>query len=93
MRHFRHKDYRNAVLDAVISVLDKIRAKTGLKMDGDDLCNRAFSPNSPILLVADVSTESGRSDQLGFMLLCKGAYQSIRNPKAQQLSTLFSRAS
>jgi hypothetical protein len=39
------------------------------------------------LIVSDLSTESGRSDQKGFIQILQGAYLSVRNPKAHSLKT------
>lgn len=76
---------RSAVLDAFITVFDLIRARTGLQLDGSDLAGRAFSLADPRLIVSELDTESGKSDQKGFLLLLQGAYQSIRNPKAHSI--------
>jgi uncharacterized protein (TIGR02391 family) len=43
---------------------------------------RAFSPNNPILKFNDVSDQSGRDEQKGFMMLFSGAVSGLRNPRA-----------
>src|ERR1051325_604415 len=78
---------RNAVLDAFIAVFDLIRERTGLDLDGAELVGKAFSLSEPMLIVSDLSTESGRSDQKGFIQILQGAYLSVRNPKAHSLKT------
>jgi uncharacterized protein (TIGR02391 family) len=85
IKHFISGDYRNAVLDAIVSVFDQIRAKTGLDLDGDNLCGRVFSLGNPILVLSELETESGRNDQSGFMEIFKGFYRGVRNPKAHSL--------
>lgn len=85
LRHYHAGDYRNAVLDAVTALFDLLRSKTGLAIDGDDLCNRAFSPNRPVLIFSELETESGLNDQRGFMDIFKGFYRGVRNPKAHSL--------
>lgn len=85
IRHYHAGDYRNAALDAVTALFDMLRAKTGLSIDGDDLCNRAFSPKKPLLILSELDTQSGLNDQQGFMEIFKGFYRGVRNPKAHSL--------
>jgi hypothetical protein len=59
IRHFQDGDYRNAVLDAITAVFDKIRESTGIDQDGDRLINQAFSVAAPTLILSEVDTESG----------------------------------
>jgi uncharacterized protein (TIGR02391 family) len=82
-----HGHLRNGVLDSFIAVFDLIRERTGLDLDGAELVGRAFSLSDPMLIVSDLSTESGRSDQKGFIQMLQGAYLSVRNPKAHSLKT------
>ena len=42
----------------------------------------AFSPNSPIIVLDDLSTSTGKDIQQGYMELYAGAMSGIRNPKA-----------
>lgn len=63
-------------------VKDLVRRKTGKELDGSDLMNNAFSPGKPLISLDDLSTESGRDIQQGFMLIFSGAMTGIRNPKA-----------
>jgi uncharacterized protein (TIGR02391 family) len=83
--HYQAGDYRNAVLDGIIAISDKIRERTGLDLDGDRLCGAAFSVNNPVLVFSNVDTDSGRNDQVGFMEIIKGIYKGVRNPKAHSL--------
>lgn len=85
-KHLEHGSYRNAVLDAVTGLFDMLRARTGLDVDGDRLCNDAFSPNRPKLIFSNLESESGFSDQVGFMEIFKGVYRGVRNPKAHSLT-------
>jgi uncharacterized protein (TIGR02391 family) len=85
IRHYLSQDYRNAVLDAIVAVFDKIRERTSLDLDGEALCNQAFSLNNPILIFSELDTDSGRNDQRGFLDLFKGFYRGVRNPKAHSL--------
>ena len=42
----------------------------------------AFSPNKPLIVLADLSTQTGKDMQRGYMDLFAGAMAAIRNPKA-----------
>ena len=86
MRHYSNGDFRNAVLDSIIVVFDKIRERTGIDADGEALVSRAFSLNSPYLILTELDTDSGQSEQKGFIEICKGLYKGIRNPKAHSLN-------
>jgi len=55
---------------------------TGREVDGAGLMNTAFSPNDPIIKLAELDTETGRSTQQGYMQIFAGAMTGIRNPKA-----------
>jgi uncharacterized protein (TIGR02391 family) len=76
--------------DAVEAVLKDLNSKiktyvckaTGQEFDGSDLMQRAFSPNAPIIRLADLSTEDGRNIQKGYMQIFAGTMTGIRNPKA-----------
>jgi uncharacterized protein (TIGR02391 family) len=59
-----------------------VRKRTGNEYDGADLMRKAFSPNNPIITLADLSTESGRNEQQGYMDIFAGSMTGIRNPKA-----------
>ena len=68
---------------------------TGLDLDGDDLMNQVFSFNYdkeqkritkyPIIHINELKNSNDRSEQQGFMFLCKGAASGIRNPKAHKI--------
>lgn len=85
MRHYLNGDFRNAVLDSITCVFDKIRQRSGRSEDGDRLINEAFRIQDPCLIVSDIESESGQNDQKGFMEICRGLYRSVRNPKAHSL--------
>ncbi len=76
---------RDAVLNSITAVFDLIRQRTGLSEDGDKLIGKAFSLDKPYLVLSEIETESGKSDQKGFMQIFNGAYLGIRNPKAHSL--------
>lgn len=86
LRLYQEGHLREAVLNSMTAVFDCIRQKTGLvDDDGDRLIGKVFSLENPYLVLSEILTESGKSDQKGFMQIFKGAYQGIRNPKAHTL--------
>jgi len=75
--------YGSAVLQADIRVIDEVRRKSGLSMDGDALMNRAFGCDrqTPVIRFNDLGTEADRDEQRGIMYLFKGIV-GLRNLKA-----------
>jgi uncharacterized protein (TIGR02391 family) len=59
--------------------------RTGLHNDGDALITQTFSLNQPLLTVGDLKTQSGRDEQLGFMMVLQGINKGTRNPRAHSL--------
>lgn len=77
-------NYFHAVQEAVKSVADKIRSKTGLTDDGGPLVDRALGGDPPMLAINARSTVSEKSEQSGFANLVKGAFGMFRNPTAHE---------
>jgi uncharacterized protein (TIGR02391 family) len=77
---------REAVLNSILAIGDQLRARTGLRIDGDDLIGRALSLTDPYLILSELDTESDRNDQKGFMQILKGAFRGVRNRKAHSLA-------
>jgi uncharacterized protein (TIGR02391 family) len=48
----------------------------------------AFSVNNPIIKIGDLSNETGRNVQQGYMEMFAGAMTGIRNPKAHNNQTI-----
>ncbi len=63
-------------------VKNYVRQTINQELDGAPLMTCAFSANRPIIEFADLTTESGRNIQLGYMKIFEGAMIGIRNPKA-----------
>lgn len=75
-------DYFHAVQEAVKSVADKIRQRTGLTEDGSALVDRAFGGNPPMIAINSLQTESESSEQKGFANLLRGTFGMFRNTTA-----------
>lgn len=77
--------YRDAVFSSVVAVFDLLRKRSGLDLDGPALVTRCFSVSEPKIVVADITTISGKNEQIGFMQILEGTYKAVRNPKAHTL--------
>ena len=77
-------NYFHAVLEAVKSIADKIRQKTGLLDDGNTLIDRALVGDPPMLTINPLLTDSHRSEQRGFANLVRGAFGMFRNVTAHE---------
>jgi uncharacterized protein (TIGR02391 family) len=82
---YREGHLREAVLNSITAVFDRIHGLTKIELDGAKLVDKALSVEKPFLILSDLDSESGRNDQAGFMQILKGAFQGIRNPKAHSL--------
>lgn len=78
------ENYFHAVLEAVKSVADKLRNRTGLTDDGAGLVDRAFCGDPPMLAINALKTDSERSEQRGFTNLVKGTFGMFRNTTAHE---------
>jgi uncharacterized protein (TIGR02391 family) len=76
--------YATAVEAAVKALNALVRLRSGLEIDGTTLMERAFSPSNPILKFNDLSTQSDRDEQKGFMMMFSGAVSGLRNPRAHR---------
>lgn len=77
-------DYFHAVLEAMKSVLEKLRQRTGLTDDGAQLVDLALGGNPPMLAINSFNTKSEGSEQRGFASLVKGLVGMFRNPTAHE---------
>lgn len=76
------ENYFHTVFEAVKSVAEIIRQKTGLKEDGGELIDKAFSINNPLIKINSLSTETEASEHKGFANLIKGVFGMFRNTTA-----------
>ncbi|MAO91294.1 MAG: TIGR02391 family protein [Polycyclovorans sp.] len=77
-------NYFHAVQEAVKSVADKMRTRTGLTDDGAPLVDRVLAGDPPLLAINPRSTVSERSEQSGFANLVRGTFSMFRNPTAHE---------
>jgi uncharacterized protein (TIGR02391 family) len=79
-RLFFDGHYVQAVEEAAKAIFQYIRNRTGLRGDGADLVNATFSTTHPILAFGDLSDDSVRNQQVGFMEMLRGIAKAVRNP-------------
>jgi uncharacterized protein (TIGR02391 family) len=79
---YRNGHYANAVEAAVKALNALVRLRSELELDGTALMEKAFSPNGPMLKFNDLSDQSDRDEQRGFMMMFSGSVSGLRNPRA-----------
>jgi uncharacterized protein (TIGR02391 family) len=78
--------YREAVLNASIALVDYVKRMSGLNsLDGWALMASVFSPKKSKLALNDLSGETEKDEQAGFMHLFMGAVLALRNPRAHAI--------
>jgi uncharacterized protein (TIGR02391 family) len=73
-----------AIFEAFKAINNRVKAMTGLDLDGSALMAEAFKDINPPLSLGDLSTDTGRNVQAGFRFLFMGAVRGIRNPDAHE---------
>jgi len=77
-------NYFHTVLEAMKSVTEKIRNKTGFYADGAELIDLTMAGATPRLLINNYKTNTEKGEQRGFCSLLKGMYGTFRNPVAHE---------
>jgi uncharacterized protein (TIGR02391 family) len=77
-------NYFHAVLEAVKSLLDKLRTLSGLSGDGVSLIDQALSGDAPRVRINPMTTDSEKSEQRGFANLLRGLVGMFRNTTAHE---------
>ncbi|MBF1445523.1 MAG: TIGR02391 family protein, partial [Prevotella nigrescens] len=74
--------YRQAVLDATIGLVNRVKQKSQCyELDNTPLMQNVFSPNKPILKIS-----KSKDIQQGIMWLFSGAIMAFRNAHAHKLN-------
>lgn len=80
--------FANAVEDAFIEINDRVKKLYAIIKpntpipDGDAAMTTVFSAKSPLIVLDDINTETGKNIQKGYMQMFSGAMSALRNPKA-----------
>lgn len=77
-------NYFHAVQEAVKSVADKMRTRTGITNGAAALVDRVLGGEPPLLAINPRSTASERSEHSGFANLVRGTFGMFRNPTAHE---------
>lgn len=84
-----YSDAAETAMKAVnVRVKELWKAAGETEKDGKPLMLSALSANRPVVRLGDLSTESGRNIQEGYMHIFAGAMQAIRNPRAHEIITI-----
>lgn len=85
---FIGKHYADCVETAFKEINSRLKEiykkQKGEEKDGASLMTSIFSEKNPVLCFEDISTQSGKDVQTGYMQIFAGAMQGIRNPKAHE---------
>lgn len=81
-KEYLNEDYFHACFEAVKGVYDRIRSLTGLTDDGNDLLNKVFKNDKPLIIINSHSTESEINDFIGLKSLLLFLNKSVRNTSA-----------
>jgi uncharacterized protein (TIGR02391 family) len=73
-----------AVFEAAKALNNRVKNMVDLTSDGVGLMSAAFSTTSAHLVLADLTTTTGRDIQDGYRFLFMGAQAAIRNPRAHE---------
>lgn len=83
---FENGHYADAVEAAFKEINVRVKKiykeRTGIEKDGSSLMSSAFSVQNPIIKLGNITTETGKNIQQGYMEMFAGAMKGIRNPQA-----------
>lgn len=89
---FCFAQYADAVEAAFKAVNNEVKAivleKTGEELDGNQLMQKAFNRNCPIIRFSEVDRRTEQDIQQGYQFMFSGAILGIRNPKAHEVESI-----
>jgi uncharacterized protein (TIGR02391 family) len=86
MRLFDNGHYSQATFEAFKYLDNLIKKLSGLDKTGKTLMTEALKETQPIIILADMATATGRSEQEGYKFLFAGSMMAIRNPRGHEHS-------
>ncbi len=87
-RLFSDGYYSQAIFEACKLLNKRVQERSGSSKDGKSLMLDVFSVNNPRLKFSDITSQSGRDEQEGFMHIFAGVMQGVRNPKGHDIIDL-----
>ncbi len=79
------QDYFHAVQEAAKSLCERVRTMTGLKLDGTELFQKAFSIKDAYVALNSLRTSSEQNQQNGLKEMLCGVMHMVRNVTAHEL--------
>lgn len=73
-----------AIFESFKALTNRVKMMTGIDLDGVKLMSKVFSDSQPLIVFADLSTQTGKDIQAGLRFMFMGAVQAIRNPDAHE---------
>ena len=86
-KNYEAENYTGVILDAVFTLTNTIRNKTGLEGDGASLIGQAFGGDNPRIKLNKLQTDSEKDVQRGTQDILRGIYTAIRNPRSHDASS------
>ncbi len=81
---FRDGHRAAAVFEAAKALNNRVKNMSGLTGDGAGMMGVAFKKDEPSIVLADLTTQTGKDIQVGYRFLFMGSQQAIRNPPAHE---------
>ncbi len=80
---FADKYYAIAVEKAFVCFENTVKELSGIRdRTGADLMFKVFNTKTPVLKLNELISDSDKNEQEGYMHMCAGAMQAVRNPRA-----------
>ena len=79
---FIDEHYARAVEEANKYIINAVKDRSRLSIDGPDLMHKAFSETKPVLKLNDLRSQSNIDEQMGYRFIFAGCASGIRNPRA-----------
>lgn len=76
--------YASATFEAYKFIDKKVSALAKVSESGVKLMMKAFSEQSPLIRLTDISTTSERDEQEGYKFIFSGSVMAIRNPRGHE---------
>ena len=76
--------YASATFEAYKLVDKEVSALAKVSESGVKLMMKAFSEQTPLIRLADLSTTSGKDEQEGYKFIFSGSVMAIRNPRGHE---------
>jgi uncharacterized protein (TIGR02391 family) len=83
-RYVRAEHHAAGIQESLKALCRRMRHLAGDSRDGYELANAVLSSTSPKLILADLTTDTGRNTQDGYRSLFAGVMRAWRNPGAHE---------